>query len=63
MEPGSDKARAIYPTNVSDAEWEFCQAYLVLMKEDAPQRQYPLRELLNELRNWGKHFRDEIVGK
>jgi DNA-binding HxlR family transcriptional regulator len=22
-----------------------------------------LRELLNELRNWGKHFRDEIVGK
>lgn len=22
-----------------------------------------LRELLNELRNWGKHFRGEIVGK
>lgn len=50
MEPLSNKARAVYTTDVSDAEWDFSQPYLVLMKEDAPQRQYPLRELFNALR-------------
>ena len=39
-----------YPTDVSDEEWEFCLPYLSLMKEDAPQREYPLRAIFNALR-------------
>jgi len=44
------KARKSYPSDVSDEEWAFCAPYLTLMKEDAPQREYPLRELFNGLR-------------
>ena len=44
------KARKSYPSDVSDEEWAFCAAYLTLMKEDAPQREYALRELFNGLR-------------
>jgi transposase len=44
------KARNAYPSDVSDAEWEFCGPYLTLMKCDAPQRKYSLRELFNGLR-------------
>ena len=39
-----------YPTDVSDEEWEFCAPYLTLMKEEAPQRDYPLRTVFNALR-------------
>jgi transposase len=39
-----------YPSDVSDAEWEFLVPYLSLMRDDAPQRTYPLRELFNALR-------------
>ena len=39
-----------YPSDVSDEEWAFCSPYLTLMREDANQRQYPLRELYNGLR-------------
>lgn len=39
-----------YPSDVTDEEWEFCAPYLTLMREDAIQRQYPLRELYNGLR-------------
>ena len=39
-----------YPTDVSDEEWEFCVPYLTLMKEEAPQREYPLRAVFNALR-------------
>jgi transposase len=35
---------------VSDGEWEFCAPYLTLMTPDAPQREYPLREVFNALR-------------
>jgi transposase len=42
--------KAIYPTDVSDAEWEFCAPYLTLMKEDAPQREHTLREVFNAVR-------------
>jgi hypothetical protein len=31
-----------YPSGVSDAEWEFLLPYLSLMREHAPQREYPL---------------------
>lgn len=44
------KVRRAYPSDVSDEEWAFCAPYLTLMREDAPQREYPLRELFNGLR-------------
>lgn len=39
-----------YPSDVSDAEWEFCAPYLTLMREDAPQREHCLRGVFNALR-------------
>lgn len=42
--------RKSYPSDVTDEEWGFCAPYLTLMKEDAPQRNYPLREIFNALR-------------
>jgi len=42
--------RRAYPSDVSDDEWAFVAPYLTLMTEDAPQRQYPLREVFNGLR-------------
>ena len=39
-----------YPSDVSDEEWAFCLPYLRLMKEDAPQREYPLRTMFNAVR-------------
>jgi transposase len=43
-------ARKPYPSDVSDDEWAFVAPYLTLMREDAPQRAYPLREVFNGLR-------------
>jgi transposase len=42
--------RKAYPSDVSDDEWAFVAPYLTLMREDAPQRDYSLRELFNGLR-------------
>ena len=42
--------RKSYPSDVTDAEWEFLLPYLTLMREDAPQREYELRELFDALR-------------
>jgi transposase len=42
--------RKAYPSDVSDEEWAFVAPYLTLMSEDAPQRDYPLREVFNGLR-------------
>jgi transposase len=42
--------RSNYPSDVSDEEWAFCAPYLTLMKEDAPQREYPLRAMFNAVR-------------
>lgn len=42
--------RKPYPSDVSDEEWAFVAPYLVLMSEDAPQREYALREVFNGLR-------------
>ena len=42
--------RKAYPTDVSDAEWAFVAPYLTLMSEEAPQREYSLREVFNALR-------------
>jgi transposase len=43
-------SRKPYPTDVSDDEWNFVAPYLTLMNQDAPQREYPLREVFNALR-------------
>ena len=48
MSPGS--ARKPYPSDVSDEEWSLVAPYLTLMSEEAPQRDYKLRELFNALR-------------
>jgi transposase len=42
--------RKAYPTDVNDDEWAFVASYLTLMKEAAPQRDHPLREVFNGLR-------------
>lgn len=42
--------RESYPSDVSDDEWEFVVPYLALMREDAPQREHPLRAVFNGLR-------------
>jgi len=42
--------RKPYPTDVSDDEWAFVAPYLTLMREEAPQRDHPLREVFNGLR-------------
>jgi transposase len=42
--------RRSYPSDVADAEWEFLLPYLTLMREDAPQREYALRDLFNAMR-------------
>lgn len=39
-----------YDSDVSDEEWAFCAPYLVLMKEEAPQREHSLREVFNAVR-------------
>jgi transposase len=39
-----------YPSDVTDNEWSLVVPYLTLMVEDAPQREYSLRELFNGLR-------------
>jgi transposase len=42
--------RKSYPSDVSDAEWEFLVPFLTLMREDAPQREYSMRDLFNAMR-------------
>ena len=42
--------RKPYPSDVSDEEWAFSAPYLTLMREDAPQRDYSVREVFNGLR-------------
>ena len=39
-----------YPSDVSDEEWAFVAPYLGLCREDALQRDYPLRDVFNALR-------------
>jgi transposase len=43
-------ARKPYPSDVSDEEWALVAPYLCLLREDAPQRTYSLREVFNGLR-------------
>lgn len=48
-------ARKPYPSDVSDEEWALIASYLVLLREDAGQRLYSLRELFNGLRYVIRH--------
>lgn len=45
-----NKGRVGYPSDVSDEEWAFVVPYLLLCREDAPQREYSLRAVFNGLR-------------
>ena len=42
--------RTGYPSDVSDEEWALCAPYLVLIREDVPQRTYALRAVFNAVR-------------
>jgi transposase len=42
--------RRPYPSDVSDDEWALVAPYLALVREDAGQREHPLREAFNALR-------------
>ena len=42
--------RKAYPSDISDEEGGFVASYLTLMTEEAPQRDYSLREVFNGLR-------------
>jgi transposase len=44
------EGRQPYPSDVTDDEWAFVAPYLALVREDARQRKYPLREVFNGLR-------------
>ena len=43
-------SRRPHPSDVSDEEWIFVAPYLILMDQEAPQRQHDLREVFNALR-------------
>jgi transposase len=42
--------RKHYPSDVTDDEWAFVAPYLVLMRDDAPQREHELRDVFDALR-------------
>ena len=55
-----NRDRRSYPTDVTDEEWSFVAPYLALCREDAGQREYPLRSVFNALRyiaKTGCHWR------
>ena len=47
----ADKRKS-YPSDVNDDEWAFCVQHLTLMTEEAPQRDYPLREPVEAEGGW-----------
>ena len=46
---GSKQAGA-YPSDVTDEEWAFVLQYLLLSREDSPQRKHELRTVFNAVR-------------
>ena len=52
MHPGvvARRERRGYPSDVTDEEWALVSPYLALCREDAEQREYPLRDVFNGLR-------------
>jgi transposase len=47
MQPSREEP---YPSDASDEEWAFVAPYLALLPEDAPQREYPLRDAFDALK-------------
>jgi transposase len=45
-----NKERAEYPSDVTDEEWAFVLPYLLLCREDSPQRRHELRAVFNAVR-------------
>src|SRR5258707_5603580 len=45
-----NKGQVGYPSDVTDEEWSFVVPYLLLCRDDAPQREYSLRAVFNVLR-------------
>lgn len=45
-----NRSRQGYQTDVTDEEWAFVAPYLALCREDAAQRDYPLRAVFNAVR-------------
>ena len=43
-------SRKVYPSDVSDEEWEFVTPYLTLIREDAAQRVHALRDVFDATR-------------
>ena len=43
-------SRKVYPTDVSDQEWEFVVSYLTLLREDVPPRVQALRDVFDAVR-------------
>src|SRR6266853_4368001 len=46
----TDKGRGGYPSDVTDEEWAFVLPYLLLCREDSPQRKYDLRTVFDAVR-------------
>jgi transposase len=46
----TDKGRGGYPSDVTDKEWAFVLPYLLLCREDSPQRKHELRTVFNAVR-------------
>ena len=46
----ADKGRGGYPSDVTDEEWAFVLPYLLLCREDSPQRKYDLRTVFDAVR-------------
>lgn len=46
----SIKSRKQYPSDVSDEEWKFLEPYLTLIRPDAAQREYALRDIFDAVR-------------
>ncbi len=49
-----NRDRRGYPSDVTDEEWSFVSPYLALCREDARQREYPLRTVFKALRYMAK---------
>ena len=43
----AEKGRGGYPSDVTDEEWAFVLPYLLLCREDSPQRKYDLRTVFD----------------
>ena len=47
-------SRKVYPSDVSDEEWDFVAPYLTLIREDAAQRVHALRDVFDAVRKDGQ---------